>query len=119
MNQTPHTHQIEIKVAPYRTRCIRITYGDQTTYLWTWAPGWRSRLERKVKRIVAEHDRGSLNAHLEPAAVAEATARKHNDVLAPKQGRYSQRSERAEWGSPLLKPKKQEQEPAQVVGIGF
>lgn len=117
MNQQPHTHQIEIKVSPYRFKAIRIAYGDQQSYLWTWVPGWRSRLERKTKRIVAKHDRGSLNAHLSPSAVAEAATLKHNDVLAPKVGRYSQRTERTdEWGTHLLKPKKQE---AEVVGIGY
>lgn len=61
MNVTPHTHRPDIYVDADGD--IRIQYGDQkrhyVSHKW---PGWRSRVNRVLRRQVRRHDRHSLKA---------------------------------------------------------
>lgn len=109
MNQQPHTHQLKITRNPYMmTKPIEIKYGDQKTRrVQTWLPGWQGRLKRKIKKIVARHDRESQRAHLAPKAVAESLQKEYNRTLLEVANRaygdtYAKERQDA-WGADLLK----------------
>lgn len=62
MNAKPHTHEVEIRNRTYYT----IHYGDTQKRLWRFfsnKPSLR-RVEKAIRKIVREHDQGSVAAEI-------------------------------------------------------
>lgn len=97
-NATPHTHEMTIHQPSYRSHSYVINYGDQTKVVWSWVPGWKNRIQRKAKRIIKAHDKGSLD-YAKRAAATKGVAEKMNEVLLVP-NRYGRPTEiQGAWGS--------------------
>lgn len=92
MNGEPHTHTPVVYVD--NDGDIYIKYGDQPRhYVYRYWPGWRSRVNRVLRRQIRHHDRHSLKASRKVSTVGT--------VL----NKYPLTERSGYWGSEIIKQK--------------
>jgi len=104
-DHNPHTHKVSTTPTRNGGRTYYIQYGDQGKWLNTKAPFWKSRMKRKIRRMIKAHDRGSVT---NPAVYIDQFKSEVNDRLLEKiespHGTYP-RERKDTWGKDLLKSK--------------